>query len=133
MSAIYAIVTAAAAANLNAAFVAMQYGPGVFSIELTDDPTPDENSVVTHFHMYNAAANPSDFSDYAAAKAGNALPPDINGNPVAWGQDGIISEQDAFAAFAALQLWANDSDRSPTDFAGEQRAALGLSIKPQPI
>lgn len=132
MSAIYAIIDAAHVDDLNAAFVAMQCGPGVFATELTDDVSPSETSTVTHFHMYNAAANPRDYSDYAAAKAGSVAPPDINGDPVAWGVDGNISEAAALAAFSALQIWANDSDRSASEFAAEQRQGLGLSIKPTP-
>lgn len=133
MSAIYAIIPAAQATDLNAAFAAMQYGPGVFGQPLTTDDPATFSSPVTHFHMYNAAANPGDFSDYAAAKAGAVLPPDVNGNPVAWGEDGSIEEAAAFAAFAGLQMWANDSDRDPAEFATEQRAGLGLNEIPVEI
>lgn len=133
MSAIYAIISAAKVTDLNAAFEAMQYGPGVFAVELTDDPSPGENSIVTHYHMYNASADPADFSTYAIAKAGTALPRDIEDNPVAWGHGGLISEAAALSAFADLQIWANDSERLPHEFAAEQRAGLGLSIKPAPL
>lgn len=133
MSAIYAIVAAAQRDDLNLAFAAMQYGPDTFSVELTDETPATWSSTTTHFHMYNAGANAQDFSDFAAAKAGTALPPDIYGNPVAWGVDGAISEVDAFAAFTGLQMWANDSDRLPADFALEQRVGLGLTVKPGPF
>lgn len=133
MSAIYAIIPATQAVNLNLAFAAMQFGPDVFSVALTDAPSPTENATATHFHMYNASASPTDYAAYAAAKAGTALPLDFYGNPVAWGEEGLISEADAYEAFAALQLWANDSDRNPGEFAAEQRAGLGLSIRPMPL
>lgn len=132
-AAIYAIVPAAQQANLNAAFEAMGRGPGTFFVALTNDPSPSPESTVTHYHMYDASAQPEHFSEYAAAKAGTALPPDAYGNPVAWGQDGIISQEDAFAAFATLQQWANDSEEDPVSFAAGRRDALGLSVRPHPL
>lgn len=47
--------------------------------------------------------------------------------------DETITEADAFAAFAAIQLWANDSDRSPLEFSAEQRAGMALSLIPVEI
>lgn len=123
MSAIYAIVPAAHQATINAVGEALSRGQW-FTSALTNDPSPSPSSVKTHFHMYDALAKAQDYADYAAAKAGLALPPDINGDPVAWGEDGNPSTADAFAAFGSFQLWANDSDREPADFAAEQRAGF---------
>lgn len=127
MSAIYAIIPAEHADALNAVGETLSRGQW-FTGALTDDPSPSPSSAKTHYHMYDALAKAQDFADYAAAKAGTALPSDINGDPVAWGQNGAPTEQEAFAAFANLQLWANDSEREPADFAAEQRAGLGLSV-----
>lgn len=126
MSAIYAIIPAAEVETINAVGVALKRGPW-FSGQLTDDPSPSPASGVTHYHMYDATAKATDFSDLVAAKAGLALPLDFYGDPVVWGEGGAPSEADAFAAFATMQLWANDSTREPADFADEQRVALGLN------
>jgi len=128
MSAIYAIIPAASLSVMNAVGEALGRG-AIFSGSLTDDPSPSPASAVTHHHFYAAAASASDFSDFAAAKAGFALPLDVNGNPVVWGEGEAPSEAEAYAGFATMQMWANDSTREPADFAAEQRAALGLSLR----
>lgn len=129
MTAIYAIVPALHLEIINAAGVALGRGPW-FSGLLTTDPSPTTESDVTHHHLYDTFAKPEDYSALAAAKAGTALPLDFHGNPVDWGVGGIISEADAYEAFAAIQFWGNDSEREPADFAEEQRAGLGLKLKP---
>lgn len=127
MSAIYAITDENNVPALNAVFEALLRGP-VFSARLTTDNPSTPASPTTHRHMYDASANARDFADYVAAKEGLALPPDINGDPVAWGEGGLPTEVSAYAAFATLQLWANDSTREPSDFADEQRIGLGLNV-----
>ena len=126
MPAIYAIIPMEKHEVMNAIGEAT-LRRAMFSPALTTDNPPTPASPVTHAHMYDATANASDFSDYSAAKAGLALPPDINGDRVAWGTGGIPTEAEAFAAFAAWELWANDISRDPADFASEQRLALGLN------
>lgn len=127
MSAVYAIAAESQVTALNAVFDALLRGP-VFSLGLTTDNPATPSSPITHRHMYDDAANPWDYAEYAAAKAGTALPRDINGGAVAWGEDGNPTESEVYAAFVGLQLWANDSDREPADFAAEQRAGLGLTV-----
>ena len=127
MSGIYAIIPTASLAVLNAVGKALGRGQ-LFSGYLTDDPDPTPESTITHHHFYDAVATPAEFSILAAAKAGEALPLHNNGNPVAWGTGDAPTEAAAYAAFATMQMWANDSTREPADFAEEQRAGLGLSL-----
>lgn len=126
MSAVYAIAPEAKVTALNAVFEALQRGP-VFLLGLTTDSPSTPSSPITHRHMYDDNANPWDYAEYSAAKAGTALPRDIYGNPVAWGEDGNPTEAEAYAAFIGLELWANNSSREPADFAQEQRDGLGLT------
>lgn len=130
MSAVYAIIPAVNLVAINAACVALGWGLGVFGGNLTTDDPATLSSPVTHGHMYNASALPTDFSMLAAARAGAIPANDVNDNPIAWGENGVIAEADALVAFSALQVWANDSDREASVFAAEQRAGLGISIMP---
>lgn len=130
MSQIYAIIPAAQQADLNAFFVAYGWGAGTFSGPLTTDNPATFTSPATHFHHYNASAAPGDFSLFSLAKAGTLPELDMSGNPIPYGVGGVVSEAAAAAAFAELQLWANDSDENAYGFAAQRRAALGLSTVP---
>jgi len=128
---ILAICTAAARTNLNLVFAAMGLGPDNISRRLTDDPTPTVSSEVTHYAMYNAAALATDAQTYDQAKLG--FPPNetVEGFPIFWGQNGVISEPDAVAAFQSMQFWLNSSDMEPSVFAEEAiMPTLGLSYVP---
>lgn len=57
----------------------------------------------------------------------------MHGAPIAYGVGGVVTEVDVLAAFAQLQLWANDSDEMPGDFTEGRRLALGLKVVPDPI
>lgn len=133
MTATYAIVPAAHQAAINAAFIAMNYGGAVFTTPLTTASPALEGSPHTHYSMYNDPANPTEYALLAAAKLGTIPPVGVWGDPVAWGEGGLISEADALVAFASLQIWVNDSERSSTDFITEQRVGLGLSLVPMGI
>lgn len=130
MSQIYAIIPTAQQSDLNAFFVAYGWGTGTFGQPLTTDNPATYTSPATHWHSYNASAAPQDFSLFSLAKAGTLPENDMNGNPIAYGVGGVVSEAAALAAFAELQLWANDSDEEPWTFAAQRRAALGLSVIP---
>lgn len=130
MSQIYSIISAAHAPALNAFFEVYGYGPGTYSVPLTNELPPTAESPWTHFHNYNATATPTEYSLFSAAKAGTVPPNDKNGNPIAYGVGGVISEADVLEAFSHLELWANDSTEEPYDFAVGRRAVLGLSTIP---
>ncbi|MGV0909273.1 hypothetical protein [Martelella sp. FOR1707] len=126
MASVYAIIPMTHHVIMNKIGQAMLRGE-MFTPALTTDNPSTPSSPITHAQMYDATANTTDFANYSAAKAGTALPPDVNGDPVAWGTGDIPTEAEAFAAFAVWELWANDSSRSPSVFAAEQRSGLGLS------
>ena len=130
MSQIYSIIPTAYRPALNAFFEAYGYGPGTYDQPLTDDAVPTVSSPATHFHSYNASASPTEYSLFSEAKAGTIPPNDKNGDPIAYGQGGVVSEVDALAAFEHLELWANDSSEEPSAFAAGRRAALGLNTIP---
>ncbi len=130
MSQIYGIISTAHQADLNAFFVAYGWGADTFGEKLTTDNPATSSSPATHWHSYNASAAPMDYSLFSLAKAGTLPENDVNGDPITYGVDGVVSEAAALAAFAALQLWANDSDESPYTFTGQRRAAMGLSVVP---
>lgn len=73
-------------------------GFGVVLIDLADTDTP--SATPTGYYQYDASAS-SDLVATLQAIAGGDVPGlDINGNPILWGQGGIISQADAIAAFA---------------------------------
>lgn len=133
MSQIYSIIPAAQRLALNAFFVAYGWGQGTYDQPLTTDDPATTSSPATHYHNYNASAQPGDFSLFSLAKAGTLPVNDMNGNPIPYGEEGVVSEADAIAGFAALQLWANDSDEPTGPFAEGRRSALGLSLIPSGI
>lgn len=130
---IFAIVSAAQRANLNLVFAAMAMGPDTFSRRITTDDPATTGSAVTHYGMYNAAALAGDALLYDNAKSGTLPALDLNGQPIAWGVDGVISETDALAAFGAMQFWLNSSDMQPPDFAAAIMGQAGLSYVPDEL
>jgi hypothetical protein len=133
VSQIYAIIPSAQQSDINSFFVAYGWGTGTFGGKLTIDNPATVTSSVTHHHSYNASAAPGDFSLFALAKAGMLPENNMNGDPIPYGVGGVVTEAAALAAFAALQLWANDSDENAYAFAVQRRAALGLSMVPEEI
>lgn len=123
MSHIYSITTAAHRPALNAFFVAYGWGIGTYDVPLTSDVVPSMSSPPTHYHNYNASAAPGDYSLFSQAKAGTLPENDINGDPIPYGVNGVVSAEDAIAAFATLQLWANDSDENSGTFILGRREA----------
>lgn len=96
------------AANVDAVRLvlgAMGTGWGGFGVVLigindTDIPT----ATPTGYYQYDASAS-SDLVATLQAIAGGDVPGlDINGNPILWGQNGIISQADAIAAFASNKV-----------------------------
>lgn len=92
------------AANVDAVRLvlgAMGTGWGGFGVVLigindTDIPT----ATPTGYYQYDASAS-SDLVATLQALAGGDVPGlDINGNPILWGENGIISQADAIAAFS---------------------------------
>lgn len=130
---ILGICSAAHRTNLNLAFAAMGMGPDVMTRRITDDPAPTTSSEPTHFGMYDASAKVEDGVTYASAKDGFLPNTDVNGQPIYWGENGIISEPDAVAAFQSFEFWINDSTMATPDFAAAIMAQAGLIYVPDEI
>ena len=92
------ICVASARADLNRVWDAMGEGPSTFTTGLcADDPASTSETPPTHYIMLNMAASDSDAAIWQAMAQNNDLPP-ISGT---WGQNGVISSEDAQAAIAA--------------------------------
>jgi len=81
---------------------AMGLGPEGFSGPLvaSSDATATPETEPTGFFEFDNNAD-SDLVATLEALCGGDVPGlDINGNPIMWGEDGIISQADAIAAFA---------------------------------
>ena len=73
-------------------------GFGVVLIGINDADTP--TATPTGYYQYDASAD-SDLVATLQALAGGDVPGlDINGNPILWGENGLISQADAISAFA---------------------------------
>lgn len=123
-TAIFAFVPSASKLNLAAALSAVMGRQMGFLIRLTAKETP--TAAPTHFGLYDEGGTAEDALLYSTCKAGTLPIADKNGLPIAWGEDGLLSIEDAAAAFATLQLWLNDSDVQPPVFAATNIAAAGL-------
>ena len=128
-TAIFAFVPASAKSNLDAAMSAVLAGQRAFVIPLGATIA----GPATHFGMYDETTRaPANAVLFSACKAGDVPDEDVNGDPIAWGEDGILSLVDAQAAFATLQYWLNDSDVPPHVFAMTNAGAAGLvEVEPE--
>ena len=132
--AIFATIPAAVRDDFNAALSAVKGEQYAFIRRVTDDLPATISSPLTAWAMYDDTANPADAALYSSCKAGNFPEVDQkNGNPIGWGEDGLIALVDAEAAFAQLEYWLNDSEMSPSAFATMIMAQQGIDYIPDDI
>lgn len=125
------IVTAAARVDLNRVWDAMGRGPATFSIALCEiDPEATWETPATHYGMQDMGAQKSDVDSWLAMASDNDLPSLPAG--VVWGENGVISAQDAQAAISPGNLLvfpagglANDQERN----AWRDGVYLGLDLQ----
>lgn len=95
------VTSAANVANVRLVLGAMGLGWGGFGVVLIDIGDVDTPTATpTGYHQFDATAD-SDLVATLQALCGGDVPGlDISGNPILWGESGIISQADAIAAFA---------------------------------
>lgn len=95
------VVTAAAAANVRLVLGAMGLGFGGFGVPMVaqgdEEATPE--SEPTGFMQYDGSADSELVAALQSLVAGVAPAIDGFGSTIAWGEDGLIAEADAVAAF----------------------------------
>lgn len=92
------IATAAAVTNVNLVLQAMGRGPGNISRKATTVANPAWDATPTHYFMSDQGVTP-EFQAQLLGFANGDLPPLPEG--VVWGEEGVISAQDALAAISA--------------------------------
>lgn len=130
------ICTAAARTNINLIWEAMGRGPGTFSRKLCAvDPNATYEEPATHYLMQDMSATDENVAIWSAMAENNDLPP-ITGT---WGEDGVISSQDAQAAISSGNLfvfpaYGLDGEQSELDWRNGVLAGMGLQFVPdEPI
>ena len=116
--------------GINAVLEALGRGPNNISRKLCAiDPEATHETPATHYMMQDMGAQDTDVLLWAGMKAGN-LP-----DTVAWGEEGIISEQDAIAACAGMNLYSAAQDfKLPWEWCADVLASVGLQFVPdEPI
>ena len=116
--------------GINAVLEALGRGPGNISRKLCAvDPEATYETPATHYMMQDMSATDADVLLWTGMKAG--ILPDT----VEWGEEGIISEQDAIAACAAMNLYCAVQDfELPRDWCKRELNGLGLMFVPdEPI
>lgn len=129
------ICTVAACDDINRVWEAMSRGPGTFTRKLCAiDANATWQTPATHYLMQDMSATDSDVAEWQALCSGD-LPP-ITGT---WGEDGIISAEDAQAAcdggnlqvFSAAGLDdSGDNGATPTQWRDGVLLGAGLMFVP---
>lgn len=125
------IATAAAVDNVNLVLEAMGRGPGNISRKATTVADPAWDATPTHYFMSDQGVTP-EFQAQLLGFANGDLPPLPEG--VVWGEEGVISAQDALAAIASPNFsFASFSGAfTPGEQVQAALDALGLHIIPFP-
>lgn len=126
------ICTAAVRDDVRLIWEAMGEGPSAFNRGLCAiDPLATDQTPATHYIIQDMGAQQEDVTIWAAMAENNDLPP-ISGT---WGEDDIISSQDAQAAIANGNLFvfpayglASDQDRD--NWRDGVLAGMGLQFVP---
>lgn len=130
---ILAWVPVAQSTNIDAALTAVKGQQYNLTINLTTDNPAVYESPLVYKGMHDAGGNPADSSLYSTCKAGTLPSVDQKwGNPITWGENGVISEEDALAAFATLTVYTKDSEEDDTTFKNRTYSAAGVSTIPVP-
>lgn len=96
------VAKAAAIDDVRLVLGAMGLGFGGFGVALvaSDDDTATPETTPTGYYQYDATAD-SDLVAALQALVGGDVPGlDQNGNPILWGENGVITQAAAIAAFA---------------------------------
>lgn len=127
---IVCIISASAATDCNLVWEAWGKGPGAFSVPLTEDPTPDASSTVSHYLMADSSTSVEDVQIIQGFANGD-LPP-ISGS---WGVGGVIGAADAQAAITGtnLQCYSASGEVVPLDHVNAILASRSLSLIPPEI
>lgn len=125
------IATAAAVTNVNLVLEAMGRGPGNISRKATTVANPAWDATPTHYFMSDQGVTP-EFQAQLLGFANGDLPPLPEG--VVWGEEGVISAQDALAAIASPNFsFASFSGAfTPGEQVQASLDALGLHVIPFP-
>lgn len=125
------IATAAAVTNVNLVLQAMGRGPGNISRKATTVANPAWDATPTHYFMSDQGVTP-EFQAQLLGFANGDLPPLPEG--VVWGEEGVISAQDALAAIASPNFsFASFSGAfTPGEQVQAALDALGLHVIPFP-
>lgn len=112
--------------GINAVLEALGRGPNNISRKLcTIDPAATWETPATHYLMQDMSAQEADVLLWAGIKAGT-LP-----DTVAWGEDGMISTEDAIAACAGMNLYSAAQDfKTPGEWCTDVLASVGLQFVP---
>lgn len=110
------ICTAAARTNLNLVWNAMGRGPDTFIRRLASTPVSEEDTP-THYLMQDMSAYDYDVVRWQALTAGDMPGLDDNGNPIMWGEESVISQEDAIAASTGgnLHIYTAAGPMTPTE------------------
>lgn len=131
MAGIVALIPDAYHSDLEAALTAVKGQLYTLIVKVTTEENPTWETPATHWHMNDESAVPADATLYAACKLGDIPEVDqLNGNPILWGQNGLISLAAAEAAFAQMQWQMNDSEVSPVTFVENFLRDLNLRLVP---
>jgi hypothetical protein len=125
------IATAAAVTNVNLVLQAMGRGPGNISRKATTVADPAWDATPTHYFMSDQGVT-AEFQAQLLGFANGDLPPLPPG--VVWGEEGVISAQDALAAIASPNFsFASFSGAfTPGEQVQAALDALGLHVIPFP-
>jgi len=125
------IATAAAVTNVNLVLQAMGRGPGNISRKATTVANPAWDATPTHYFMSDQGVT-AEFQAQLLGFANGDLPPLPEG--VVWGEEGVISAQDALAAIASPNFsFASFSGAfTPGEQVQAALDALGLHVIPFP-
>lgn len=126
---VIAIGAAAHATNINAVLEAMDRGPGSLSRKLTTVADPAWTEAPTHLFMSDQGVT-EEFVATLLGFADGELPPLPEG--VAWGDNGVIAEQDAIDAVdgANFKVFVSSGDVSPAAQVAAAVGAEGLYVIP---
>lgn len=130
------VVKASAADDVRLVLGAMGLGFGGFGVALVaaDDDTATFSTTPTGYHQYDDTAD-SDLVAALQALVGGDVPGlDQSGNPIMWGENGVITQADAIAAFGSENVQIISAVGVPPALLESWRddnvGALGYKLRP---
>jgi hypothetical protein len=133
------VAKAAAITNVRLTLGAMGLGFGGLGVPMvakTDD-TATSATEPTGYMQYDGSADSDLVATLQALVDGDVPGLDINGNPILWGQDGVISQVDAIAAFGTENVQVISAAGVPAallqTWRDENISALGYKLRPEDL